>query len=296
MESLDLNALLLFQKVVDAGSLTRAATATRLSIATISRRLSALERQLGSALLERNARRLSPTPLGRTILERCRRIDGEVSAALDLATEARSGLGGTLRVSLPAEFGQAWLGRATAAFLIAHPDVVLDIHTNEGTIDFARDECDLAIVLREPPNSRLVRRRLTSLRRGLFAAPAYLDANGMPSSLEDLTSHACLVTELQREIGVWTFSQKRRQRSFEPKWRATVANIGMLRELVVGGAGIGMLNDILCRNDVRSGRLVRLFPDWEGPPLHATAVIPGHRMISRRSRAFLDFIARDMGS
>ncbi|WP_398467374.1 LysR family transcriptional regulator [Tardiphaga sp.] len=292
MSALDLNALMLFQAIAKAGSLTRAAAETHLSIPTISRRLAAFEQEIGGPLLERTSRRLSPTPLGHGMLEHAQRISAEAKAAQEFAVEIRTGLRGSLRLSVPSEFGQAWLGRAAAAFMVAHPDVVLEIQTNDGSVDFARDGCEIAIVLRELPSTRMVRKRLTSLGRGLFASPAYLRQHGTPQSLEDLLNHRCLVTDLQRDNRVWSLSQRRRQRDVEPKWHAIVANIGLLRELVVGGAGIGMLNDALCQSDLRSGRVVRLFPEWHGPPLTATAVIPGHRSISRRSRIFLDFIYR----
>ena len=292
MNAFDLNALMLFQAIAKAGSLTRASAEIHLSIPTISRRLAEFEREIGGPLLERTSRRLSPTPLGHAMLEHAQRISVEAKAAQEVAVELRTGLRGSLRLSVPSEFGQAWLGRAAAAFMVAHQDVVLEIQTNDGTVDFARDGCEVAIVLRELPSTRMVRKRLTSLERGLFVSPAYLRRHGTPDSLEDLLNHRCLVTDLQRDDRVWSLSQRRRQRDVEPKWHAIVANIGLLRELVVGGAGIGMLNDVLCQSDLRSGRVVRLFPEWHGPPLTATAVIPGHRSISRRSRTFLDFIYR----
>ncbi len=111
----------------------------------------------------------------------------------------------------------------------------------------------------------MVRKRIATLQRGLFVSPGYLDRYGQPDGLADLSQHRCLITELQRLNKTWTLSQKRQHRNLEPNWHATVANIGLLRELVLGGAGIGMLNDALCSNDVRAGRLVRLFPELERP-------------------------------
>jgi DNA-binding transcriptional LysR family regulator len=225
------------------------------------------------------------------MLAHAARIAGEAQLAQDVAAEMRTGVSGRLRLSLPAEFGQAWLGRAAAAFMVAYPDVVLDIQTNDGSVDFARDGCDVAVVLRTLPDSRMVRKRLGSLERGLFAAPSYLQRQGMPRALDDLDAHRCLITQLQRDENTWDLFHKRRKRTVQPEWHATVPSIGLLRELVLGGAGIGMLNDALVQADLRNSRLVRLLPEWRGPPVTATAVIPGHRLITKRSRLFLDFIA-----
>jgi DNA-binding transcriptional LysR family regulator len=182
-----------------------------------------------------------------------------------------------------------------ASFAVAFPNVTLEIGTYDGVVDLIRDPCDVAVLLRAPPDSRLIRKRLATLRRGIYAAPSYLERHGLPETLEGLSLHRCIVTELQREERIWTFSRQRRRRSVETQWRAVVSSIGMLRELVLGGAGIGMLNEILCRNDIRTGRLVRVLPDWDGPPLHATAVLPSRHLVPRRSRVFLDFISRELG-
>ncbi len=149
MRAIDLNALMLFQTVVHAGSLTSAAKITNLSIATISRRLAEFEKELGSALLEKTSRRLSPTTLGDAMLVHAGRIAREAEIAQDVAIEVQTGMRGTLKLSVPAEFGHAWLGRAAAAFMVLHPDIKLEIQINDGAVDFSRDGCDVAIVLQD---------------------------------------------------------------------------------------------------------------------------------------------------
>ncbi|MDB5416135.1 MAG: LysR family transcriptional regulator [Rubritepida sp.] len=293
--TLDVNALLLLETVASAGSLTRASTSSGLSIATISRRIALLEQQVGTVVLKRNSRGMAPTPVGLKLLEHARRISAEAREALSQATEMQAGLHGTLRVSLPAEFGHSWLGRAVAEFAVAHPDILLEIDTHDGTVDVVQDPYDVVVVLGEPSVTHLVRRRLATLRRGLYAAPKYLERYGTPETLDDLATHRCLGTTLHRDEGVWTFSRRRHHRSVAATWRATVDHIGLLRELVVGGVGIGMLNEILCQSDVRTGRLQRLLPEWSGPPLQATAMITSRKLIPRRSRAFVDFVARQLG-
>ena len=294
--NMDVASLLVLDVVVSAGSLTRASLLSGQSIATLSRRIALLEQQVGTIVLKRNSRSMALTPVGAKLLEYARRISAEAKDALTEATEMQSGLRGLLRVSLPTEFGQSWLGRAVAEFAVAYPDISLEIETHEGSVDVVSTPYDVVVVLGEPPPSHMVRRRLATLRRGLYAAPRYLERYGMPASLEDLERHRCLVTALQRDERVWTFSRRQRRHSVETDWRATVGHIGLLRDMVIGGAGIGMLNDVLCEGDVKAGRLQRLLPEWSGPELQATAVIPSRKLIPRRSRAFVDFLGQNVSS
>jgi DNA-binding transcriptional LysR family regulator len=291
LPKIDLNALMLFQEVVSAGSITRACANTGISKSTISRKLTQLEKEVGSLILKKNSRTLAVTGIGRTLFEYGRRIAIEAANAGLETSEMQSTLGGTLRVSMPTEFGVAWLGRVVASFAVQHPDIRLEIGINSGIVDLFKEPYDIAINLGQLPPSRLVYRRLATLSRGIYASPAYLDAHGTPETVDDLRQHHCIVTEQQRSDGVWTFRNASRRRRIEVSGRAIVNNIGLVRELVIGGVGIGVLNHALCHNDVTAKRLVRILSSWESPPLQATALILSRDRIPRRTRAFLDFVA-----
>jgi len=292
-EAFDVNAMLLFAEVVRAGSLTRASETTGLSKATISRKLAVLEESLGALLLKKNSRSLAPTAIGTRLIDYARRVDAEVKDAILEVDELQSGLSGTLRVSIPMEFGNAWLGKAVADFALAYPEISLEVSINNGVVDLVREPHDIAVILGSLPDSRLIHRRLTTLRRAAYASPKYLEAHGTPKTLEELAAHRCIVTELQRKDGVWTFLKRKQKQHIEVvAAHATVANISLVRELVLGGVGIGILNDVLCTNDLKSGRLIRILPDWESPPLHTTAIMLRRNLIPKRNRLFLDFMVR----
>lgn len=295
LPKIDLNALMLFQEVVSAGSITRACATTGISKSTISRKLTQLENEVGSLILKKNSRTLAVTGIGRTLYEYARRIAAEaVNAGLETA-EMQSTLGGTLRVSMPTDFGVAWLGRVVAAFAVQHPDIRLEIDMNSGAVDLVKEPYDIAIHLGQPSPSRLVYRRLAALSRGIYASPDYLEKWGVPKTINELSEHHCIITEQQRSEGVWTFRNASRRRRVEVSGRAVVNNIGLVRELVIGGVGIGVLNHSLCHNDVAAKRLVRILSSWESPPLQATALILSRDRIPRKTRAFLDFIALRLG-
>ncbi|UPJ76867.1 LysR family transcriptional regulator [Bradyrhizobium sp. 187] len=288
----EVDALLLFSEVVRSGNLTRASDATGLSKATISRRLASLEEQVGSLLLKRNSRGLAPTSIGMRLLEYAERIEAEVKEARIEVDELQSGTRGTLRLSIPIEFGNAWLGKAVAEFALEYPDVSLIVATNNGVVDLVREQFDVAIMLGRLPDSRLIHRKLTSLRRAAYASPKYIERHGMPKTLEDLSQHRCIVTELQKRDGVWTFLKRAQRRHVDVAAHATVANISLVRELLLAGVGIGILNDVMCANDLKHARLVRVLPDWDSPPLHTSAVTLKRTLLPKRNRLFLDFMVR----
>lgn len=289
---LDLNSVMLFYEVVNAGSLTKAGEKLHVATSTISRRLAQLERQVGTLLLKKNTRKLAPTEIGKGLYKRCKRIACEV-ADMGLAAEAtRSELQGNLRVSLQVEVGTAWLGRALAEFAIEYPGITLEIDVTSKMIDLIDAPYDVAIHFGRLKPSRLTYRHLATISRGIYASPDYLARRGDPSSIADLSSHDCVVTEVQQREGVWTFRNQNSRKRVKVAGRIMVNSIRLARELVIGGAGLGLLPDAMCARQVESKQLVRVLTSWRSPPFHATALILAREGIPKRTRVFVDFIAQ----
>jgi DNA-binding transcriptional LysR family regulator len=287
----DLDALMLFHQVVAAGSLTAAAARLRLAKSTVSRRLAQLERQAGAMLLKKTTRRLALTELGQVVHARCERIAVELEAARRETQRMRSDVQGALRVSMPLEFGNAWLGRHLAEFTRAHPAIALEIELTSRPADLIDEPIDIAIHVGRLRSSRLAHRRLATLERGVYASPAYLDRMGTPRSIDDFRRHECVVTGLQQREGVWSFRTQSGRRAIGVASRITVNSIRLARELVKSGAGLGLLPNLLCAEDARAGRLTRVLASWKFPPVPITALILAREAIPRKTRVFLDFLA-----
>lgn len=296
-QRLDLNSLVLFYEVVNARSITHAAETLRMPKSTISRKLALLEQQVGGILLKKGHRYLVPTEAGTLLYNHCSRLVAEVeSAGLD-AAELQTELRGTLRVSIPIDFGIAWLGRALAQFILTYPGIHLEVEVNSRLVNPRDEPYDLTIQLGPLKESGLTYRRLATITRGVYASPAYLARYGTPPTVETFNEHDCIVTEQQRQDGVWNFvnrSNKTKHRLTSVAGKVVINNIGVARELTIGGVGLGMLPNIMCRNDVKANRLVRVLPDWEGPPMHATALILSRKGIPNKTRAFLDFLSTQL--
>jgi DNA-binding transcriptional LysR family regulator len=290
-DKLDLNSLRLYYNVVNAGSITRAAEQLRMPKSTISRKLTQLEQDLGTILLKRGPKRLAMTNIGAALYDRWHRLVIEIEDVGLTAAEMQGELRGVLRVSIPVDFGISWISRAIAEFVQKYPEISLEVEVNSRAVNPREDPYDLTIQLGPLKESGLTYRRLATITRGVYASPAYLERRGMPRSVEDFAKHDCVITDQQRQDGVWTFRNQARHRFIEVNGKVMVNNIGIARELAINDVGLAMLPNVMCQNDLKSGRLVRVLTNWESPPAHATALILSRKGIPNKTRVFLDFLA-----
>jgi len=289
---LDLNALILFYEVVNSQSYTRASEKLRVPKSTISRKITLLEQQLSSQLLKRGPRKISLTDIGRVLYNHSQKIVSEIEDAGFQASQMQSELSGVLRVSMPVDFGVSWLGRLIAEFAIGHPNIQLDVEINNRWVDVSQEPYDVAIHLGPPRNAHLPVKVFTSLTRGIYASPAYLQRKGPLKTIGELQHHDCIVTEHQREEGIWNFIAKGAPKIIDIEPRIVLNNIGIAREVAIGGLGLSILPNVMCKNDVAANRLVRLLPDWKSPPLQAAAFYSGRRRMPRKTKALIDFLSQ----
>lgn len=251
----------LFVAVAEGGSLSAAARTLRISPAMVSKRLQRLEGRLGVTLVHRTTRRLALTEAG----ERFRGDLGAILAALGEAearvTGARGVAAGPLRVSAPTSFGRLHVAPHLAAFLTAHPAVELTFDLGDGFVDLLGDRVDCAIRIASAVPPTVVAHRLASSRRILCAAPAYLAAQGMPATVEDLAAHRLLAAAGQMP---WRLVAGGRTLQVERDSHVRTNSSEMVRELAIGGVGIALRSLWDVGDALRDGRLVRVLPGWEG--------------------------------
>jgi LysR family transcriptional regulator for bpeEF and oprC len=173
-------------------------------------------------------------------------------------------------------------------------DVVEDGFVIQRRLRERFDECDHGLgVLRDQQSGV---RQFASINRGVYASPAFLQRQGTPADIGDFGRFDCIVTEHQRTEGVWTFRSFSGDKIIDVAGRIAVNHIGVARELVIGGVGLGILPNIMCQNDIRTNRLVRVLTAWESPPLEVSATFLGRRKESRRLRAFLDVMSEQLNA
>lgn len=287
---LEPNDLLLFARVVDEGSFSRAAQRLEMPKSSLSRRIAGLEAQLGERLLLRTTRKLTVTDFGHSVLAHAHQITAEVDAALALTQHRQAEPSGRLRVSMAADFAIDVLEPVMAAFIARYPAISLEVDLSPRRVDLIGENFDLAIRMGElSDDATLAARRLAVMSSGLYAAPAYLAKHGMPPEPEALMEHATLrLLKRSGEPVVWRLERDGTQWEGTPPGRATANSPALLTRLALSGAGITMQSEHGAESYLRTGELVRVLPDWQLPKISAWAVFPGRRLMPARTRVFLD--------
>ncbi|MBC7957493.1 MAG: LysR family transcriptional regulator [Cytophagales bacterium] len=290
MNQIEPNDLLLFARVVDEGSFSRAGERLGLPKSTVSRRLAALETQLGERLLLRTTRKLQLTDFGHSVLEHARHVVDEVDAASALAQHRQVQPSGRLRVSMPGDFATVVLGRVLADFVERYPAISLELDLSPRRVDLIGENFDVALRMGElGDDSSLAARRVATFSHGLYAAPGYLQKRGTPPEPEALMEHDSLqILTRSGEPIPWVLTRGESHWEGVPPVRARANSPEMLIRLARGGAGIAQVTDHFAEPYVASGELMPLLVDWHLPTVPAWAVFPGRRLMPARTRVFLD--------
>jgi DNA-binding transcriptional LysR family regulator len=292
---LDLDYLMLFHDVVEAGSLTAASAKLKLAKSTVSRRLARLEQQVGSILVKRGTRKLALTEIGASLHSRCQRIAAEVQQASEQALGMHSNMQGMIRLSIPGDLGVIWLGSVISDFVRQFPEINMAVRINNSDmVDPIEEPFDLVIQVGETKPLRSVYRRLATLSRGIYASPEYLARRGTPRSLEECKAHEWIVTDVQVRDGVWLFRKGLKRRAISVASRIVVNSARLARELAIAGLGLALVPDTLCSDAVIQRRLVRVLTDWRTPALQVVALFLSRDRIPRKTRVFLEFLAERM--
>jgi len=289
-------AMAIFIRVVDTGSLTAAATECDLSPTMVGNHLQALEDRLGTRLINRTTRRQNLTEFGKAYYERCIEILGLVGDADALALETQTSPKGRLRVTASVTFGTERLVPALADYTVRYPKVDLDVVITDTVVDLAEDGFEAAIRLGNLQSSDLIARPLAPYRLMICAAPSYLAARGEPRLPADLAQHECLAysyslrSEWRSAPAAWRMTGPEGEISVPITGRMQVDSAQGLRRAALAGMGIVMLPEIMLSEDIDTGHLVRLLPEYT-PPVRPLNLIylRDHRM-SRKLRSFVDFV------
>lgn len=288
--TLEPNDLLLFAQVVDTGSFTRAADRAGLPKSTVSRRIAALEAQLGERLLLRTTRKLTVTDFGRGVFEHARQVVDGMEAAAAFAQHRQLEPTGRLRVSMPADFANFILSTLMAQFIAQYPAISLEVDLSPRRVDLIGENFDLAVRMGDlTDDATLAARQIAVFARAPYASPEYLKRRGRPEEPEALMEHDVLhLLTRTGEQEPWEFTRGEQHWVGIPPGRATANSPELLIGLARAGAGIAIVGDHFAEADVRHGTLVPLLPDWSMRGTPAWAVFPGRRLMPARTRVFLD--------
>jgi DNA-binding transcriptional LysR family regulator len=295
--AIDPNDLLVFARVAELGSFSRAAERLGLPKSTVSRRIAALEAHIGERLLLRTTRRQTLTELGQELLEHARQVALEVDAATALRDHRQAVPSGRLRVSMPSDVANLVLADMLAAFVGLHPAIALELDLSPRRVDLLGEGFDAAIRIGTlPDDALLAARRLTSFSNGLYAAPDYLAERGEPASPDDLSRHdAVRLLAGNGEPMTWTLARGEQRWEGVPPGRSSANSPELLIRLARAGAGITAVPDFFAKPFVQRGELRRVLHEWQLPAHTAWVVFPGRRLMPAKTRAFIDMLLAALG-
>ena len=283
-----------FAAVVDAGSFVQAADALDMSKPTVSRYVSDLEGRLGVRLLQRTTRKLSLTEEGQSFYARCKAVLADVEVAETEITSKSVTVKGLIKVNVPVSFGLLELAPRWPGFMAKYPDVQLDISLADRMVDLVEEGYDLAVRIARLPNSSLVSRKLASTRLILCASNGYLRKYGKPKHPSDLTRHSVLSYSLLATGDQWDFEgpDGKVSVSVKPTLRTNSGDtcIAAARK----SQGIILQPSFMVGNDLQSGALVELMPQYRSQEFGIYAVYPTRQYVSPKVRAMIDFLSKEL--
>jgi DNA-binding transcriptional LysR family regulator len=288
----DLQGVVAFVRVVEAGSFTLAAERLRLTKSAVGKAVAQAEARLGVRLLNRTTRRLAPTAEGEAYYRACVRALAELEAAQAELDARRRVPSGRLRVDLPLAFGRRRVAPVLFALTAAYPDLSLELSFTERRIDLVGEGVDLAVRLGElDDETGLIARRLCRQRSVLCAAPAYLARRGAPVSTADLDTHELVVYGRDGRLRSWLVPEGSGVRDYLPRGRMTIGHGEPLLDAATAGCGIAFLPTWLAAEALRDGALVPVLgmTPVENTPIHA--VWPETRSLAPKVRAAVDALA-----
>lgn len=287
--SVDLNNLVVFTEVIQAGSFSAAGRRLGLPKSSISRRISALEDRLGTRLLQRSTRALHLTEAGRVYLAHCERILAEVDAAERALGQLREQPSGLLRVSAP--YGVRLLDEAFAELLARYGDLRVELHSSDRNVSLIDEGFDLVIRAGPLEDSSLVARKLTLTQLRLYASPAYLNRRGTPTHPRELEGHDCLVFGAGR-ARTWSFTRGNEHEGISPDPRLLTNEYPLLCTCAIAGQGFAVLPEIVAEAGHEQGLLVHVLPDWTLPEIGLYAVYPSAEHLAPKVAALIEVLTR----
>ena len=290
----DLNALLVFAKVVEANGFSAAARRLKMPVSTVSRRITELEDALGVRLLERSTRSLRLTDVGAEVFEQAQR-GAEVGQAIDrIVSNQHATVAGALRLSVPPNLSDSLLAPLLGAFQEAYPAVRVQVFVTERAVDHIAEGIDLAFRIGALKDSSLTVRRLLTYRHQLVASPTYAARHPLPRTPAELLEHRLIAFSNWTPGRTWRFihatTGEQQAINFQP--HLATNDYSGVAAILLTGAGIGDLPPVVAPELMRSGQLVEIMPDWHFPTFDMSLVHLGNRHVPRPVRAFKDFATR----
>lgn len=279
-----------FVAVAEQQSFTAAAQKLGLSVAQVSRNVSELEKRLAVKLLYRSTRRVSLTEEGSLYLQHCRHLVQSLDEANRTMSDLKIVPQGTLKITAPVYFGESRIAPVLHDFLAEYPEMELDLQLTNERLDLIQGSFDVAIRLGQLHDSSLIARRLGKRTHYLVASPTYLQEQGTPAEISELSQHQCLTGTLEH----WRLMQSGKSVQFRPRGRIRCNSGLALMDAALKGLGIAQLPDYYVAEKINKGELIALLDNYREPDDGIWALYPQNRHLSAKVRRVVDFLQQTL--
>ena len=285
---IDLNDIVVFARVVEAGSFTAAARLLAMPKTTVSRRIAALEREVGVRLLQRTTRSLNMTDAGRLYYEQSSQALRAIEQANLRLAEASAEPSGTIRISAPVGFGAYFLNRAVVDFLAIYPKTKVELRLTDDKLNLIEDGIDLAFRTGVLQDSTLIARKLGSTHRQLCASPDYLARHGAPEAPSDLAHYHCVIAGASAAGAHWVLDGPQGQETVTVSGRFAANEMQAVVAAAIAGYGIAQLPYGIAEALIGEDRLRRVLKEHTTPAGGLYVLYPSSRHLSPLVKAFVD--------
>lgn len=293
MSTIDLNQILIFVKVVDSGSFTKAADLLKQPKSRISRRLAALEKALSTQLIYRTTRQMQLTESGKEYYRRCAPLIQDLENANDEMSTQVEEISGTLRVTAPEDYAKFILAPLIDGFLRKYPKLSIEVILSGAYLDLVHESIDVAIRIGKLKDASMKSKRLSSIHSILVASPSFLEKNIPLTSPEHLEKVCCLSFRIDSK-NQWKLFKDKQETKIKVQGPVAANSPEFIYHLALLGRGVGFLPTFLCEDALRSGKLIHVLKGWEMEPIPVHLLTPVQKNIPARTKAFMDFISQKL--
>jgi DNA-binding transcriptional LysR family regulator len=286
-----LESMAMLVAVTEAGSLSAASRRLSTPLTTVSRKVSELERHLGTRLLNRSARRLTLTDSGSAYVAACKRILQEIDEADRVASGEYTAPKGDLTITTPIVFGRLHVLPIVSEFLMTYPNIDVRMMLSDHVTNLLEDPLDVAVRVGTLDDSSLVAMRLGSIQRVVCGSPAYFAEHGTPREPRDLGRHSCVTFAGLSSPHHWVFARGKKQQNVAVRSRLVVSTAEAAVDAAIAGVGITRVLSYQSAAAIEAGALVRVLSTHEPSTVPVHLVHGSHTLVPLKLRAFLDFSA-----
>jgi LysR family transcriptional regulator for bpeEF and oprC len=290
-----LDAMRLFVRVVERGSFAAAARDAGIGQPAVSKQIAALEAHLGAQLLRRTSRNMTLSEAGQTFYEAALHLIADFEAAESLIGRGQAAPSGLVRVTTSPVFGRLYITPRLPEFFARYPDIAVELSASEHMVNLIEEGIDVAIRIGTTADSSLITRKLTATSNIVVAAPAYLEARGIPASPAQLEGHSRLVFMQRGEARPWEFTGPAGSIIHHPRGNFRTGDAEQLRAAVLAGLGLAQVPGWLLASEVASGAVRVVLHDHEPAGIPINAVHSAGRRLPTKARVFIAFLAEIIG-